>query len=153
MSKLLLPSALVGLVVACGSPPEPAVVTKVNHAPELALPPTPAPEPAEPEGPGLEPTQVSRIISTRQAAVTGCYAIAYGSDEAPGVLTVRLQIAPDGSVRTVHVMDSSFADATFHDCVIRVAQELRFPAAAGTTEVAWRYRFGRSSADVVRASY
>lgn len=128
---------------------------QVNSSPE-APPPPPRqsmPEPVEAEGPGLDPPQISRVIAARQGAVSGCYAITYGSDEAPGVLTVGLQIAPDGSVRTAHVMDSSFADAAFHDCVIRVARDLRFPAAPGATEVAWRYRFGRSNADAIRAAY
>ncbi len=155
MSKLLVPSALVSLVVACASPPPPKVAQQVNSFQEApaAPPPKRAPAPVEPDGPGLEPTQISRVIGSRQGAVIGCYAITYGADEAPGVLTVGLQIGPDGSVRAAQVMNSSFADAAFHDCVIRVARDLRFPTAAGATEVAWRYRFGRSNADAVRAAY
>lgn len=104
---------------------------------------TPPPPPAE-DLPGLDPDVVVAVVNDHQGAVTGCHVIEQSNAtlDGPGSVTLTWSIAPSGQVKNVEIADSTFSNASFHDCIIGVIAGLEFPAAAGTTEVGgWRFRF------------
>jgi hypothetical protein len=96
------------------------------------------------ELPGLEADAVVAVVSDHQGAVNGCHAV--GTDVGTtGTVTLTWSIAPSGQVEDVAIAQSTFENATFHECIVAVISGLEFPAAPGSTEVGgWRFRF-RSS--------
>jgi hypothetical protein len=110
-------------------------------------------EPSDDELPGLDADEVVRVVNEHQGAITGCHVVGYsGQPSHSGSVTLSWSIGPSGTVRDVHVAESSFEDSTFHDCIASVIAGLDFPAAEGSTEVGgWRFRF-RSSGDSTATS-
>lgn len=94
------------------------------------------------DGPGLDPSQVASVVTSKYGAVGGCHTIEYsGTERQSGSVMLDWVINPDGSVRRVDVVETSFLSSQFHECVLSVAQGLQFPSAVGKTEVSWQFRF------------
>jgi TonB family protein len=99
----------------------------------------PAPDPVEL---GLEEDQIREVVEAKNGAVRGCHTIEYaGRGSNSGVMTVDLEINPDGTVRSAEIGDSDFQSEPLHRCVLDITRRLQFPSASGATEISWRFRF------------
>lgn len=144
------------LVVVCmsGCASDTTVVAQVARTPLVEPVAAPVPEPSdEEELPGLDANVVVDVVNQHQSAITGCHVIGYsGRGAHAGSVTLTWSIAPSGQVEGVSVADSSFDDASFHECIMAVIAGLEFPEAGGSTEVGgWRFRF-RSSGNAAVTS-
>ena len=131
--------------------PEPSIrsISSTEEPPDLPVSQSEDDAPPEDpdEGPGLDPTQVATVVTSKYGVVGGCHTIEFsGRAQRPGSILLDWVINPDGSVRRVDVAESSFVSSQFHSCVLTVARDLQFPAAVGKTEVSWRFRFRESGA-------
>ena len=52
-----------------------------------------------------------------------------------------MQIRADGTVNAAEVTESTFESEQLHECVLSVSRGLKFPEAAGSTEMSWKFRF------------
>jgi TonB family protein len=132
---LLVGSFFVGLGCASAAAPAPVVAkARAEARPSLSTPIE--------EELGLEEDQIREVVESKNGAVRGCHTIEYaGRGSNGGVMTVDLEIDPDGSVRSAEIADSDFQSDPLHRCVLDITRRLRFPRASGTTEISWRYRF------------
>lgn len=145
----------ISLCVACGTA---TVQPPVVASRPLSLPVAPPSQPTaeEDELPGLDSEDVAPVVMARYGAVGGCHTIQYsGGPTAAGSLAVDWMIQPDGSVVEAEVVESSFTEDRFHDCVLAVTRRMQFPAAPGTTSVSWKFRFaeGRNLASHTPATF
>jgi len=143
MASKLTPFVLLSTVlVACASDPPPPAQPA----------PAPPPPPVEEEPtikPGLTPTQMRQAMSQVEPAIRGCYTVAYsGKEGGTGSLTVDFTVNPDGSVKTASIVDSSFGNPTFENCIRKVYEGMSFPKAPGSTAASRPYNFRDASGDV-----
>jgi hypothetical protein len=131
--------------------------TTQSPEPELAVVAEAPHEPTPEELPGLAASQISPVVVSHYGSVGGCHTIEYsGHVPTSGSVTLDWIIQPNGTVKATKVVDSTFSNEQFHECVITVAKNFQFPEAPGTTEVSWRFKFrapGRDSASPRQAAY
>jgi hypothetical protein len=133
-----------GVVGACADDGVVAVKTPANVVVTPAIVAAPrAPESDDGELPGLEPHVVTSVVGEHQTAVSGCHVVEYSGQGAhSGSVTLTWSITPSGHVRDVEIAQTSFENASFHECLVSVIAGLEFPTAPGSTEVGgWRFRF------------
>jgi hypothetical protein len=138
--------AMVTLLVvgACAEDGIVAVKAPASRVGPQAMAATPSPPaPDDEDLPGLDSQVVVSVVSEHQPAVSGCHVIGYsGGDAHSGSVTLTWSITPSGHVRDVEIAETSFNDASFHECVVAVIAGLEFPTAPGSTEIGgWRFRF------------
>lgn len=85
------------------------------------------------ENPGrLEPSVVAEVLAPALPEVEACYARGLVRDSALwGRLGLRVDLAADGTLLSVHEDESRFPDPEVSECVIGQVGQLRFPAPAG----------------------
>ena len=123
------------------SPPEPATppIAHARRAPSRAEPSIPA---------RLTGDLVRPVLARMDGAVSGCYAIEYGGQEADGGrLVVDWMIAPSGKVESVSIAESSFGNPSFESCVLQEALGLEFPTARNPTQIRKPYLVRRDDTD------
>lgn len=85
------------------------------------------------ENPGrLEPNVVAEVLAPAVPAVENCYARGLIRD--PGLwgrLGLRIDLAVDGTVASVHEDESRFPDREVSECVVSQLAQLNFPPPAG----------------------
>lgn len=144
--RAMLLGSLSCLAIACGAVEQRAEtprVTPVSKSPQLHNePPPPAPTSSD-EGPGLQPEQISDVVLERYSSLGGCHTIQFSNgDEVGGAVTLAWKIRPDGSVSDANLVRSSFSNSAFHDCVLGIVRQMKFPPAPGSTEVGqWQISF------------
>lgn len=117
-----------------------------------AIPEQAAHEPSPEELPGLLASQISPVVISHYSAVGGCHTIEYsGHVPKAGSVTVDWIIQPNGTVASPQVVESSFDNPQFHDCVLSVTKNFHFPEAPGTTDVSWRFKFRAPGGDPAAA--
>jgi hypothetical protein len=99
--------------------------------------------------PAIDPTEAASFVRSRAAQLQYCYARAVGAAEYDlgGVMTLRLQLGPNGAVRDAQVVArtwSGSAAAEVEKCVVAAAQSWRVPAASDGATLTLPISFTRS---------
>jgi hypothetical protein len=91
-------------------------------------------------GHGLSKKEVRSVLRKMDAGVSGCYALEFaGRKHGGGRIVVALRVARTGKIKRAVVSESTFANASFEECVADMARRLEFPVAKGETEVVKAY--------------
>jgi hypothetical protein len=61
-----------------------------------------------------------------------------------GGLTVRWQIAPEGTVSAASLDQTSLGNPRVEGCVVRQVKGWRFPSSSASSDVRWPFKFGLS---------
>ncbi len=137
---------LLPAIVGCGGGEvvvRPAVTARVA-APLTAASETRIPEPApEMQTHGLtgslSTVEVQRALEPRAAALGRCFADHGGRLRTlGGRIELAFHVAPDGTVESVHAVDSTVGHRAVERCIVEVARETRFPRPhGGAADFSW----------------
>ena len=100
-------------------------------------------------GPSIDPTEAAAFVRSRAAQLQYCYARATGAAESDlgGVVTLRLQLGPNGAVREAAVVARTWsgpAATEVEQCVVGAAKSWRVPAASDGSTLTLPISFTRS---------
>jgi hypothetical protein len=91
--------------------------------------------------PYLSPAQIQRTVMSGYAEFLDCYEPSLRRGVRQGYLTLKFEVAPDGSVYEVGVGATDIEDEVMIDCVKEKLEALRFPRAERTTSAAYPFVF------------
>jgi TonB family protein len=86
---------------------------------------------------GLNQQEIQEVVQAKKKVIEGCAVIASATS---GSLTVAFQIAPNGAVDDVDVIDSSVDNPALESCLVRTFQRMKFPAAETATRSEYPFR-------------
>jgi len=92
---------------------------------------------------GLSQEQIRRVVMAHLGALRACYeSEAERNPNLKGGLTVKWQIAPEGSVSGANLAGSSLGNPRVEGCVVRQVKGWRFPSSNALSNVEWPFKFG-----------
>lgn len=93
------------------------------------------------DGP-LSASAIRDVVTEGVDHVRACHDLALLADPSThGRVTIRLAIAPDGTVVDADPIDNGTGDAELADCIATATEQLRFPAPGGDQNVTLTYPF------------
>jgi biopolymer transport protein ExbD len=97
--------------------------------------PETATEPAA-GGRGLAPDPIRKVVMAHAGSLRACYDAELAHDATlHGTVTMKWDIAPDGSVTSASLVASTMNDARVETCLLDLVKSFRFPASGGPTSV------------------
>jgi len=99
---------------------------------------------------GLSREEIQRTVVVVMPDIKGCYEAALNRDpNLAGRITLKWVIAGDGTVTTILIEKTTFADPMVENCVIGILRRQRFPTpkGGGIVNVTYPFVFSNSGAD------
>jgi TonB family protein len=88
----------------------------------------------------LDAKEIQRIIGSHMPRLGECFRAALGKNASlKGQVSLALRISPSGELYSLRIQRSSLPSASAQACLIRVAEQMRFPPPAGTEGVTVSY--------------
>lgn len=97
---------------------------------------------------GLKQTDIAGAIEARSADFKACHEKAFAPAlYSEGVVTLRFRVDGGGKVAKSCVLESTFEDAHFNDCIANVMKEIRFPPPklCPSVKVTFPFKFTKSA--------